>query len=140
VKNYVLLKRFTSKEQRRRLDSAVLKQSEFRHESVGIENHVNYIHKPKGGLSVNEAFGIAALLNTGLIDNYFRSLNGHTQVNATEIRNLPLPDLSVIKKIGEIVSKAKTPPANLDEIIGSQLGIDAKIINHLEERYNGKNQ
>ena len=131
VKNYVLLKRFTSKEQRRRLDAAVLKQSEFPHESVGIENHVNYIHKPKGSLSVGEAFGIAALLNTGLIDNYFRSLNGHTQVNATEIRNLPLPDLSVIKKIGEVVSKAKDLPANLDEMIGSQLGIDAEIIKHL---------
>jgi adenine-specific DNA-methyltransferase len=140
VKNYVLLKRFTSKEQRRRLDSAVLKQSEFPYESVGIENHVNYIHKPKGSLSVSEAFGIAALLNTGLIDNYFRSLNGHTQVNATEIRNVPLPDLSVIKKIGEIVSKAKDLPANLDEMIGSQLGIDAEIIKHLEERYNGKNR
>jgi adenine-specific DNA-methyltransferase len=140
VKNYVLLKRFTSKEQRRRLDSAVLKQSEFHHESVGIENHVNYIHKPKGSLSVSEAFGIAALLSTGLIDNYFRSLNGHTQVNATEIRNVPLPDLSVIKKVGEVVSKAKDPPANLDEMIGSQLGIDAEIIKHLEERYNGKNR
>jgi len=131
VKNYVLLKRFTSKEQRRRLDAAVLKQSEFPHESVGIENHVNYIHKPKGSLSVGEAFGIAALLNTGLIDNYFRSLNGHTQVNATEIRNVPLPDLSVIKKIGEVVSKAKDLPANLDEMIGSELGIDAEIIRHL---------
>jgi len=131
VKNYVLLKRFTSKEQRRRLDSAVLKQSEFPHESVGIENHVNYIHKPNGSLSVSEAFGIAALLNTGLIDNYFRSLNGHTQVNATEIRNVPLPDLSVIRKIGELVSRAKDLPANLDEVIGSQLGIDAEIIKHL---------
>jgi len=140
VKNYVLLKRFTSKEQRRRLDSAVLKQSEFPYESVGIENHVNYIHKPRGSLSVGEAFGIAALLNTGLIDNYFRSLNGHTQVNATEIRYLPLPDLSVIKKIGEVVSKAKEVPANLDEMIGSQLGIDAEIIKHLKERYNGKNR
>jgi len=131
VKNYVLLKRFTSKEQRRRLDAAVLKQSEFPHESVGIENHVNYIHKPKGSLSVGEAFGIAALLNTGLIDNYFRSLNGHTQVNATEIRTLPLPDLSVIRKIGEVVSKAKDPSANLDEMIGSQLGINAEIIKDL---------
>jgi len=140
VKNYVLLKRFTSKEQRRRLDAAVLKESEFPHESVGIENHVNYIHKPKGRLSVSEAFGIAALLNTGLIDNYFRSLNGHTQVNATEIRNLPLPDLSVIRKIGEVMSKAKDLPANLDEMIGSELGVDAEIIEDLEERYNGKNR
>ena len=118
----------------------MLKQSEFPYESVGIENHVNYIHKPKGSLSLGEAFGIAALLNTGLIDNYFRSLNGHTQVNATEIRNLPLPDLSVIKKIGEVVSKAKDLAVNPDEMIGSQLGIDAEIIQHLEERYNGKNR
>jgi len=79
-------------------------------------------------------------LNTGLIDNYFRSLNGHTQVNATEIRTLPLPDLSVIRKIGEAVSKVKDLPANLDEMIGSQLGIDADIIKDLEERYNGKNR
>jgi adenine-specific DNA-methyltransferase len=140
VKNYVLLKRFTSKEQKRRLDSAVLKQSEFPYESVGIENHVNYIHKPKGNLSIGEAFGIAALLNTGLIDNYFRSLNGHTQVNATEIRSLPLPDLSVIKRIGEVVSKTKELPANLDEMIGFQLGIDVEIIKHLKERYDGKNR
>lgn len=140
VKNYVLLKRFTSKEQKRRLDSAVLRQSEFPYESVGIENHVNYIHKPKGNLSISEAFGIAALLNTGLIDNYFRSLNGHTQVNATEIRNVPLPDLPVIRKIGELVSKAKDLPGNLDEMIGPQLGIDPEIIKHLEGRYNGKNR
>jgi adenine-specific DNA-methyltransferase len=140
VKNYVLLKRFTSKEQRRRLDAAVLRQSEFSHESVGIENHVNYIHRPKGSLSVSEAFGIATLLNAGLIDNYFRSLNGHTQVNATEIRNLPLPDLSSIKKIGEVVSKAKDLHANLDEMISSQLGIEAEIIRNIEERYNGKNR
>jgi len=51
-----------------------------------------------------------------------------------------LPDLSVIRKIGEAVSKVKDLPANLDEMIGSQLGIDADIIKDLEERYNGKNR
>jgi len=140
VRNYVLLKRFTSKEQRKRLDAAVLKQSEFPYEAVGIENHVNYIHKPNGKLSVSEAFGIAALLNTGLIDNFFRSLNGHTQVNANEIRNLPMPDLSLVRKVGELVSKNKGLPANIDRIISSELGIDTDIIEQLEVRYNGKNR
>jgi len=46
-----------------------------------------------------------------------------------------LPDLSAIKKIGEVVSKAKDLQANLDEMIGSQLGIDAEIIKNIEERY-----
>ena len=68
---------------------------------------------------------------------YFRSLNGHTQVNATEIRNVPLPDSAIIRKIGELVSRAKDLPGNLDEMIGSYLGIDAEIIKHLEGRYNG---
>lgn len=140
VKNYVLLKRFTSKEQRRRLDAAVLKQSEFPYETIGIENHVNYIHKPNSSLSVNEAFGIAALLNTGLIDNFFRSLNGHTQVNANEIRSVPMPPLSVIKKIGEVIFKAKDLPEDIDRIVGSELGIDTEIIKQLEVRYNGKNR
>jgi adenine-specific DNA-methyltransferase len=140
VKNYVLLKRFTSKEQRKRLDAAVLKKSDFPYEAVGIENHVNYIHKPTGSLSVSEALGIAALLNTGLIDNFFRSLNGHTQVNANEIRSVPMPNLSVIRKIGELVSKSNDLPGNFDRIIGHELGIDAEIIEHLEGRYNGKNR
>jgi len=139
VKNYVLLKRFTSKEQKKRLDAAVLKQSDFPYKVVGIENHVNYIHKPNGSLSVSEASGVAALLNTGLIDNFFRSLNGHTQVNANEIRSLPMPDLSIIRKIGKLVSKTKDLPAKLDKITNSELGIDAEIIEHLEGRYNGKN-
>ncbi len=139
VKNYVLLKRFTSKEQRKRLEAAVLKKSDFPYEMVGIENHLNYIHKPNGSLSVNEALGLVALLNTGLIDNYFRSLNGHTQVNANEIRALPMPDLSIIRKIGELVSKSKDLAANLDRIVGPELGIDAEIVEHIERRYNGKN-
>lgn len=140
VGNYVLLKRFTSKEQRRRLDAAVLKKSKFPYECVGIENHVNYIHKQNGGLSINEAFGIAALLNTRLIDNFFRSLNGHTQVNANEIRSIPMPDLSVIRKIGDLISMAKVLPINIDKMIGSELGVDADIIEHLAGRYNGKNR
>ena len=140
VRNYVLLKRFTSKEQRKRLDAAVLKQSDFPHEAVGIENHVNYIHKPNGSLTVIEALGVAALLNTGLIDNFFRSLNGHTQVNANEIRSLPMPTLSTIRKIGEMIAKAKNLPDNFDRIISAEVGIDAEIIEQLEERYNGKSR
>jgi adenine-specific DNA-methyltransferase len=79
-------------------------------------------------------------LNTGLIDNFFRSLNGHTQVNANEIRSLPMPDLSTIRKIGEMIAKAKDLPENFDRIISAELGINAEIIEQLEERYNGKNR
>jgi adenine-specific DNA-methyltransferase len=125
VKNYVLVKRFSSKEQKRRLYASVLLESEFPHKNVGIENHVNYIHKPGGNLSVYEAFGIASLLNTTIIDKFFRSLNGNTQVNATDIRSLPLPDIENIRKIGKAVyeSGSYKNGIDLDGIIAGILGL-----------------
>lgn len=125
VKNYILLKRFTSKEQRRRLYAAVLLQSEFPYECVGIENHVNYIYRPRGILSIYEAFGIAALLDTTIVDNYFRSLNGNTQVNAIDIRSLPLPGIGEIEKIGEIAYKSQShrDVYNLEDTVNNILGI-----------------
>jgi adenine-specific DNA-methyltransferase len=114
VKNYVLVKRFSSKEQKRRLYASVLLESEFPFKNVGIENHVNYIHKPGGFLSVFEAFGIASLLNTTIIDKFFRSLNGNTQVNATDIRSLPLPDIENIRKIGKAVYESGSYKNGID--------------------------
>lgn len=125
VKNYVLVKRFSSKEQKRRLYAAVLLESEFPYESVGIENHVNYIYRPEGNLSVYEAFGIAGILNTTIIDNFFRSLNGNTQVNATDIRSLPLPAIEDIKTIGEVVYKSQScrNGFHLEQAVSGILGI-----------------
>lgn len=133
LKNYVLVKRFSSKEQKRRLYAAVLLKSEFQHDTIGIENHLNYIHKPKGDLSIHEAFGISAILNTAIIDNYFRSLNGHTQVNATDIRSLPFTNIENIKKIGKIVYESRlfNHGINLDTIVAEILNIDNKIIKEL---------
>ncbi len=107
VKNYVLIKRFSSKEQRRRLDAAVLLASEFNYDCIGLENHLNYIHKPLGDLSIYEAFGIAAILNTALLDGYFRTLNGSTQVNATEVRDIPLPSIEKITEVGKLAFDAR---------------------------------
>ncbi len=126
VKNYVLVKRFSSKEQKRRLYASVLVKSEFPYETVGIENHVNYMHKQNAELSVYEAFGIASILNTTIIDIFFRSLNGNTQVNATDIRSLPFPDIEDIIKIGRYVydSKSYCNGMDLDNIVTGILGID----------------
>ena len=107
VKNYTLVKRFTSKEQKRRLHAGVLLEKDFTYNSVGIENHLNYIYRPKGNLTIHEPVGIAALLNLKIIDDYFRALNGNTQVNAIDIRSLPLPNIEVIRKIGHLVYSAK---------------------------------
>ena len=82
---------------------------------AGLENHLNYIHKPKGNLTAEEIFGLAALLNSHLIDAWFRSTNGSTQVSATELRAMPLPPLEAIHAIGREAMHSKSL-AELDEM------------------------
>jgi adenine-specific DNA-methyltransferase len=129
VKNYVLLKRFSSKEQKRRLYASVLLEDEFPHRFVGVENHVNYIHRPGGNLSIQEAFGIAAILNARIVDNFFRLLNGNTQVSATEIRSMPLPGIDDIRRIGEAVHDlmSHTNEIDWDRVVAEVLGTEVEI-------------
>lgn len=98
--NYVLLRRFSSKEQNRRLTAAPLYRGTLGACSVGIENHVNYVWAKSEGLSADLARGLALLFNSRLLDQWFRILNGNTEVSATEIRSLPLPDRASIEKLG----------------------------------------
>jgi len=126
VKNYVFVKRFSSKEQKRRIYAAVFLQKEFPYSFIGVENHINYIHKPSGELLVAEAYGIAAILNTSIIDNYFRSLNGNTQVNATDIRSLPFPKIEKIIEIGKSLFNIKDSLNShiIENIVYNILNID----------------
>ncbi len=135
VKNYVLVKRFSSKEQNHRLFATVLLKSEFPHRDVGIENHVNYIYRPHGNLSVHEALGIATILNTTIMDKFFRVLNGSTQVNATDIRSIPFPTIENVRRIGETVYKSKhrSKRFELDSIVTKILGIATRTNKNTEK-------
>jgi len=119
--NYVLVRRFTSKEEERRLVAAPLMRADQAHEYIGIENHLNYVHKPGGELSEDEAYGIAAFLNSKLMDTYFRIANGHTQVNATEVRLLPFPDIEHLRAIGRQVRATRN--AETDAIVLTALEV-----------------
>lgn len=99
--NMVVLRRFSSKEQNRRLTAAPLLSSELPRGSVALENHLNYIVATGATLPAAQATGLAALLNSSLLDTYFRISSGNTQVSATELRKLPFPAPVVLKDIGE---------------------------------------
>jgi adenine-specific DNA-methyltransferase len=99
-KNYVLLRRFSAKEQQRRLIAAPLLAGTMGSPFIGLENHLNYIHRPGGSLTQEEAYGLAVLLNSALLDTFFRTYNGNTQVSATELRAMPLPPLDIITELG----------------------------------------
>jgi len=127
--NYVLIKRISSKEGKQRVNAGVLLEKFLSSNHIGIENHVNYIHKPNGKLTEDEAYGITALLNSRLYNIYFQMENGSTQVNATEIINIPFPSLEKIRKIGSLVRKEEeNDEIRNEKIIARELNIDGKII------------
>jgi len=98
--NYLFIKRFSSKDEKRRLVAGVYSKRTDGSPYVAVENHLNYIGKVSG-LGKCEAYGLAGLLNSTFMDIYFRCISGNTQVNATEVRLLKLPARDKIIKIGE---------------------------------------
>ncbi|MCI0579972.1 MAG: N-6 DNA methylase [Chloroflexi bacterium] len=110
--NYVLTRRFSAKEERRRLVAAPLLRGGYSYDTIGLENHLNVIYRQQGELAQEEALGLSALLNSALVDRYFRISNGNTQVNAAELRALPLPPLEVIRQIGSRVATSGTETLN----------------------------
>jgi adenine-specific DNA-methyltransferase len=126
--NYVLVKRLSSKEGKQRISAGVLLAETLSSDFIGIENHLNYIHKADGIFTEYEAYGIAALLNSKLYNRYFQMINGNTQINATEIMNLPLPSLETIKRVGKLIKKDEENNEIKNEaIVANELNINEKI-------------
>jgi adenine-specific DNA-methyltransferase len=115
--HYVLIRRFSTKEEKKRLVATVLEADSLPGEYIGIENHLNYFHCQGLGLEIELARGLAAFLNSTPADDYFRQFNGHTQVNATDLRSFRYPSLSQLTAIGEAVGKILIDQKALDELL-----------------------
>jgi adenine-specific DNA-methyltransferase len=126
-KNYVVLRRFTTKEEPRRLIAAPLIRETLPGRMIGLENHLNYVHRPHGEVGEEEAVGLAAVLGSSLLDQYFRISNGNTQVNAAELRCLPLPARETLVLLGREVRPRLGLPGNLDFVIDDILGVPDKL-------------
>ncbi|XFA73060.1 BsuBI/PstI family type II restriction endonuclease [Thermosynechococcaceae cyanobacterium Okahandja] len=121
---YVLVKRFSAKEEKRRVVAAICDPTRLNAEFIGIENHLNYYHQNGKGLPPLVAKGLAAFLNSTLVDEYFRQFSGHTQVNATDLRNLRYPSLSQLMAIGEKIGDEFPKEEEIDQIVLGILGMD----------------
>ena len=118
---YVLVKRFTSKEERRRVVACIYDPHRIRAERVGFENHLNYFHARGRGVPAHLAKGLAAFLNSTIVDVYFRQFNGHTQVNATDLRNLRYPTRTELESLGQKIGDAFPNQAELDALVEREL-------------------
>ena len=125
---YVLVKRFSSKEQKRRIEAFVFNsQKILPHSPVGFENHLNYFHIKKTGLDTEIAHGLACYLNSTMVDRYFRLFSGHTQVNATDLRALPYPTLKLLKKLGKRVAEKDLLQDKIDDVFYEEFFGNLKI-------------
>jgi adenine-specific DNA-methyltransferase len=118
---YVLVKRFTAKEERRRLVACIYNSHQIEAPLVGFENHLNYFHVAGHGLPLALAKGLSAFLNSTVVDVYFRQFNGHTQVNATDLRSLSYPTRAELERLGERISDTNISQEQLDGIVGEGL-------------------
>ncbi|MEH2096238.1 BsuBI/PstI family type II restriction endonuclease [Nostoc sp.] len=119
--HYVLCKRFSSKEEKRRVVAVVYDADQFNFAYIGFENHLNYFHKDGRGLSLTLARGLAVYLNSTLVDAFFRLFNGHTQVNATDLRKLKYPNLEQLLSLGTAIKERFPSLQEIDELIENQL-------------------
>lgn len=114
---YTVVRRFSSKEEHRRIVASVVRPDTFSGaEMLGFENHLNVFHQEKQGLSEHLAYGLAAFLNTTAVDEHFRRFNGHTQVNATDLRLMKYPSRAALIAVGKwAASQRELTQAMLDE-------------------------
>ena len=118
--NFVLTRRFTAKEEKRRI-VAWTYGSELPGDLIGFENHLNVFHSSRQGCSRSLAAGLCLYLNSTLVDRYFRQFNGHTQVNATDLRSLGYPNREVLDRIGNRTRDTALPQWEIDQIIEEEL-------------------
>jgi adenine-specific DNA-methyltransferase len=98
---YTVVRRFSSKEEARRIVASVVRPNAFSGATMlGFENHLNVFHEDKHGLPELIAYGLASFLNTTAVDDNFRRFNGHTQVNATDLRLMKYPDRKILSALG----------------------------------------
>ena len=110
---YVVVKRFSAKEERRRLVAGIWDGAE----PVAFENHLNVIHEAGGGLPRDLAVGLSIWLNSTQIDDHFRTFSGHTQVNATDLRMLPFPTRETLEHLGRLNDLTLTSQEEIDSMV-----------------------
>lgn len=115
--HYVLVKRFSSKEERRRLVAYHLTHDALDSAYIGFENHWNVFHIDKHGMDEDTALGLSTFLNSTVLDEHFRVFSGHTQVNATDLRNMRYPSREQLKALGQHAKNQPKDQATIDRLL-----------------------
>jgi hypothetical protein len=118
---YCVVRRFSSKEEARRIVASVVDPDTFGDATVlGFENHLNVFHENRRGLPQALARGLTVFLSTTAVDEAFRRFSGHTQVNATDLKLMKYPNRDVLTQMGEwAMQKGVLTQSMIDDHIGA---------------------
>ena len=126
---YVLVNRFSAKEDRRRVVAALYDPARIDAESVAFDNKLNVLHRgarPRldrgnAGLPEHLAKGLAVFLNSTAVDAYFRQFSGHTQVNAADLRSLRFPPAGLLERLGRRVGGAMPAQEEINRLVRQEV-------------------
>ena len=119
---YVLVKRMTTKEEPKRIIAGLIDNSYVPEQKLGFDNKLNYFHINYRGLEdINFAKGLCLYLNSSMVDFYFRTFSGSTQVNVADLKSsIKYPskkDLITLGSSLEINTKQEKIDSTLERIL-----------------------
>lgn len=118
---YVLIRRFSSKEEKRRIFAGFFDPNNIHCKRIGIENHLNFIHSKYGELPRDFVLGLTVFLNSTLVDEFFRQFSGHTQVNAADLSSLKYPSKNQLVLLGQNIKEEFPNQDGIDDLVNKIL-------------------
>jgi adenine-specific DNA-methyltransferase len=115
---YVIVRRFSAKEERRRVVAYIISPDEIGKEWIGFDNCWNVFHVNKHGFDKIIAMGLACFLNSTMLDNHFRVFSGHTQVNAADLKNMRYPTIATLQALGKAYQTTMNQE-QIDQLLGA---------------------
>jgi adenine-specific DNA-methyltransferase len=129
-KNMIIIKRIPAKSDARFINSAIYLAAQLpSYKYISTHNKVNFIDtvNKNAEMCPRLAFGLFALLNSTIYDRYLSIVSKSKQINAKELRDLPLPPRNLIENMGmRLMSLRQTSVAACDQIVNPTLHIIEK--------------
>ena len=129
-KNMIIIKRIPAKSDARFINSAIYLAAQMPKETyISTHNKVNFIdtQNKDAEMCPRLVFGLFALLNSTIYDRYLSIVSKSKQINAKELKTLPLPSKNIIESIGvRLMSLRQTSVKACDQIVNPTLHIVEK--------------
>lgn len=117
--SYCLVNRFSAKEQHHRIYASYL------HSGVEFvaDNKLNYVHQGTSRQTIplddKAARGLTLWLSSSIVDEWYRQVSGSTQVNATDLRQMPCPSKTQLSALADSLPVSNdVSQSRIDETIG----------------------